>query len=296
MINETGSVNLKIVISYLFDKTYNFGTIPSEQFKKIKDCLNQACPNGCSGHGTCDTGSCKCSIGYGGVDCSETGKIYQDLMSGPLLSKCITVEPTFGVQVCAKVEFVECNISSRLYIGGIEQNLFQYNTPLSEFQDVFKTERCQKALDCTICLRWENLVLNKTVVSGTLAGSIEGCIAKREIEFVKFSNSDIVPKCFCPDHDFCNFNGICQSGVCNCNEGFTGVTCDTVFYPTSAPGDQRSPLFSKGNSLPGILLAVVVILGIMFVVAYYVFHRKRKTVSEFRREDLSETENVQLDE
>ena len=36
-----------------------------------EDCSEQRCPGDCSGHGFCDTGECYCEEGFTGLDCAQ---------------------------------------------------------------------------------------------------------------------------------------------------------------------------------------------------------------------------------
>jgi hypothetical protein len=42
--------------------------------------LNQVCPNGCSGHGSCIANTCKCFEGYHGWDCSEASTTFSNVL------------------------------------------------------------------------------------------------------------------------------------------------------------------------------------------------------------------------
>ena len=47
-----------------------YGFLPCSY--QIRGILTTSCPNGCSGHGTCSSGTCFCNPGYAGQDCGQT--------------------------------------------------------------------------------------------------------------------------------------------------------------------------------------------------------------------------------
>lgn len=157
-----------------------------------------SCPSGCSEHGTCFLGKCKCSPGFYGPSCSKQKVCSEKCFKNGIcaMGKCFCV-PGYEGEDCTE------KISSENTLKLVESDMLDYAS---------KTSACVN--DCSghgIC------------VSGTCK-----CLTGYEGDSCADPSSAVLPS-RCPDN--CSGRGRCYFNRCFCDPSFSGESCELGRVP-----------------------------------------------------------------
>ena len=85
-------------------------------------------------------------------------------------------------------------------------------------------------------VRMENVFVMLDTVDQTVRFKVD-FIPKGCVNYILFF-AFLEPKC--PEN--CNGNGICQNGKCNCNDGYSGVSCEEAVRVMVSPCNDHGTL------------------------------------------------------
>lgn len=212
------------------------------------DCMQPlVCPADCGLHGACSQdGQCVCDNGWSGPLCTvEIGcpKGVGDIAGDALACS--------GHGACLPEGHCKCNVG---YEGDACSNVVQEKVGLQAMlQTGAKGLRSSSSSSKTAARAHSGFHPARKVKSGPVDNDDFG---------VHEVNEDGVdgPTTECPDS--CNFRGLCEKEVCYCQPGFEGKKCQTVIVSTDGT-----------LSLTTTLLIGAVVLGIFYMIGFYVMHQ-----------------------
>eukprot|EP01118_Nematostelium_gracile_P015919 TRINITY_DN647_c0_g1_i1.p1 TRINITY_DN647_c0_g1~~TRINITY_DN647_c0_g1_i1.p1 ORF type:complete len:430 (+),score=74.57 TRINITY_DN647_c0_g1_i1:55-1344(+) len=286
---------------------------PQSNLGELRSCLNASCPlvdgQVCAGHGTCNSGTCSCDTGYGGADCS--------LIYGTF-EKCVVISD--GLNVCTRLVYESCRIGIRIVgiSGPFEYPLYGRDITAANFKNVVSgSSLCENSTGiCTNCLEWSGVDVQPTKATGCLKLKSKCGPLENVYDLGCFTDDSLTPECFQCKADTCSYQGTCDKGVCSCNSGWSGDSCNIrVICNSDCNGRGRcidngvcecNPGYSGhecelgGEENPpkksaGIVFAVLIPL---FLVAAgigagaYIYIKKKKNKPAFNQFDLLEQDEA----
>ncbi|XP_041082469.1 tenascin-like isoform X3 [Polyodon spathula] len=193
-------------------------------------CADQHCPEDCSDQGRCVDGRCICFPGYTGTDCRQVGCPRNCTGRGRCMEGRCVCNPGFTGEDCSS-KTCPGNCQDR---GRCVNGICVCNKGFTGEDCSTKTcpGNCQDRGRCVngICLCNEGFT-GEDCSTKTCPGNCQDrgrCVNGICVCNKGFTGEDCSTKT-CPGN--CQNRGRCVNGICLCNEGFTGEDCSTKTCP-----------------------------------------------------------------
>jgi len=171
------------------------------------------CPNECSNHGSCFSGTCLCNNGYMGVDCSE--QVTQITLSTPVVGSVADLKWSyyhFSYQSSASAD--ELLVTLNQTSSGDADLYLRFQLAPTEFQYDY----------ANITVRAISTIKLTDPQSGDWYIGIHGFRACSYVLLVSTAGE-------CPNQCSGRTHGMCNGNACTCNAAYSGDYCQTRNAP-----------------------------------------------------------------
>ncbi|KAL6069490.1 N-acetylglucosamine-1-phosphodiester alpha-N-acetylglucosaminidase [Balamuthia mandrillaris] len=186
----------------------------------LRECVK--CPQGCSEHGICENGVCRCDEGWTGEACSQA--------KPELLWHACPFGGIIGLQnLCLDISYASCELILGVVFRGLD--IFGQSISLAEMLEDPTNQFCVEPIDgCEICASVPDFTLDKNthLASGcpALAGNCFGMELPGDTYALPcFEDSQILGECVGCPNDCTAPNGECVDGHCKCKDDWIGLDC-----------------------------------------------------------------------
>jgi ABC-type branched-subunit amino acid transport system substrate-binding protein len=217
-----------------------------------------------------------------------------------------------ALKLCVRIKAEQsCDINATTTLVGPLGNVSQTQlVPLLEFtqgQGITGDSNCFDIANtiCQTCTHWDNVTMTGNYIEACVSQElICGSIPITKAPLGCFDDSDVIARCLANCPSKCNLRGTCDNGVCQCQTGWSGASCNIAECTTDCGGELRGECvngvcqckdgFSGSDCLTasgallesstasadfGLLIALLVIFGVLVlagVVAFLVYRQRKK--------------------
>ncbi len=177
---------------------------------------SSACPNGCSGSGTCQGGVCTCNAGFGGPDCSigNSTITFGTAVQGHVLRRNWTY---FYFDQTQTKELIVVKLNS------------PHDTDLYLRKNSFPTLFAFDAVNASTPLPGKPDEATVMLQSPEATRWYIGVYGWEESDYTLLTTASVYDKS-CPNNCSLSTHGTCNGGRCSCKQGYHGDACEFKDY------------------------------------------------------------------